>query len=263
MNLNGKIAIVTGGSRGIGSATSKLLAQRGAKVIVNYLSNETAASSVVADIRTNGGEAVAFQADVREEAAVDALVQFTQATFGAYADILVNNANIPFQFSPFAEASWEGFALKVNEELKAAFLLTKAVLPSMIAQHTGRIIYLSAGPGTYPMDGLIAHGTAKGALDTFARYIAHEFGPLGVTVNVIAPSLTETDATAFLPEQVKQTFRSFTPLRRMGQPDDVAHVIAFLASDDSRFLTGTYTPVDGGFTMDVYSRMDAPLPTAQ
>lgn len=263
MNLNGKIAIVTGGSRGIGAATSKLLAQRGANVVVNYLNNEAAATSVVADIRTKGGEAATFRADVREKQAVDSLVQFANATFGAHVDILVNNANIPFQFSPFTEASWEDFARKVNGELKAAFLLTKAVLPSMVAQHAGRIIYLSAGPGKYPMDGLIAHGTAKGALDTFAGYIAHEFGPLGITVNVIAPSLTETDATAFLPEQVKQTFRNFTPLRRMGQPDDVARVIAFLASDDSRFLTGTYTPVDGGFTMDVYSRMDASPLTAQ
>jgi len=250
MTLNGKVAIVTGGARGIGAATSKLLALSGAKVVVNYVKNEAAASTIVADIRTNGGEAVAFQADVREEQAVDSLLQFAKATFGDHVDILVNNANIPFHFAPFAEASWSDFSQKVSGELKSAFLMTKVVLPSMIAQRSGRIIYISAVPGKHPMDGLIAHGTAKGAIDAFARYIAHEFGPLGITSNVIAPGVTETDATAFLPDQFKQTVSSFTPLRRIGQPDDVARVIAFLASDDSRFVTGTYTPVDGGFSME-------------
>jgi 3-oxoacyl-[acyl-carrier protein] reductase len=250
MNLNGKVAIVTGGARGIGAAASKLLALRGAKVVVNYVKNEAAAATVVADIRTKGGEAVAFQADVREEQAVNSLLQFAKATFGDQVDILVNNANIPFRFTPFDEVSWEDFSQKVSGELKSAFLMTKAVLPSMIAQHSGRIIYISAGPGRHPIDGMIAHGTAKGAIDTFAKYIAHEFGPLGITSNVIAPGATETDATAFLPEHVKQTLSSFTPLRRIGQPDDIASVIAFLASDDSRFVTGTYTPVDGGFSME-------------
>lgn len=250
MKLNGKVAIVTGGARGIGAATSKLLAQLGAKVVVNYVKNEAAASSVVADIRTAGGEAVAFQADVREEQAVDSLLQFAQAHFGDHVDILVNNANIPFHIIPFAEMSWDNFSQKLNGELKAAFLMTKAVLPSMIANHYGRIIYISASLGKYPMDGMIAHGTAKGAIDTFAKYIAHEFGPLGITSNVIAPNMTETDATAFLPEQAKQTFSNLTPLRRIGQPDDVASVVAFLASDDSRFVTGTYMPVDGGFRME-------------
>lgn len=250
MHFNGEVAVITGGARGIGAAAAKLLALRGAKVVINYVSNTAAAEALLADIRRDGGEAKIFQADVREEQAVSSLVSFARDTFGGQIDILVNNANIPFALAPFTDMSWDDFSHKVNGELQAAFLMTKAVLPSMIAQHSGRIVYISAGAGKHPIDGTIAHGTAKGALDTFAKYIAHEFGPLGITPNVIAPSATETDATAFLPQEVKQTFSNATPLRRMGQPGDVARVIAFLASDDSRFVTGTYTPVDGGFSME-------------
>jgi len=138
----------------------------------------------------------------------------------------------------------------VDDELKAAFLLAKAVLPIMSEQHFGRLIYVSAGVVKRPGEGMIAHGTAKGALNTFVNFLAQEYGPLGITANVVAPGLTATDATSSLPEQAKQAISDFTPLRRVGQPDDVASVIAFLASDDSRFVTGTYTPIDGGFTLE-------------
>ncbi|WP_211221503.1 SDR family oxidoreductase [Ktedonobacter racemifer] len=151
---------------------------------------------------------------------------------------------------PFTEMPWSAFVQKVDEELKAAFLLAKAVLPIMSQQAFDRLIYVSAGVVKYPDVGMIAHGTAKGALNTFANFIAQEFGPLGITANVVAPGMTATDATAFVPEQVKEAFSNITPLRRVGEPGDVARVIAFLASDDSRFLTGTYTPVDGGFTLE-------------
>jgi 3-oxoacyl-[acyl-carrier protein] reductase len=250
MNLNGKVAIVTGGARGIGAATSKLLAQRGAKVVVNYLRNKEAAEEVLAAIHALGGEAVAFQADVRDEQEVDSLVHFAKDSYSGRIDILVNNANIPFVMMPFSEMTWNDFSQKLHEELKSAFLMTKAVIPSMSEQKYGRIIYISAGLGKHPDSSMIAHGTAKGAVDTFAKYIAHEFGPIGITANVVAPGATETDATDFLPEQVKQAISSFTPMRRIGKPQDIAGVIAFLASDDSQFVTGTYTPVDGGFAME-------------
>ncbi|KIL40930.1 short-chain dehydrogenase [Gordoniibacillus kamchatkensis] len=248
--MKDKVAIVTGGARGIGAAASKALGQRGAKVVVNYLSNKDAAHAVVAEIQAAGGDAAAYQADVRDETQAGALASFARDAFGGRIDILVNNANVPFAVMPFADMPWSAFSQKVNEELKAAFLMTKAVIPAMTEQKYGKIVYVSAGLGKAAAPNMIAHGTAKGALDTFAKYIAHEFGPMGITANVVAPGAVETDASARFPEEAKRAISSFTPLGRIGQPADIAGVIAFLASDDSRFVTGTYTPVNGGYVME-------------
>ncbi|GGD97213.1 SDR family NAD(P)-dependent oxidoreductase [Paenibacillus nasutitermitis] len=245
MNLEGKVAIVTGGARGIGRAASKLLAQRGAKVVVNYLNNQEAAEAVVSDIRTNGGEAIALRADVRDPGHVAKLVDTVLEAFGKI-DILVCNANMSFTAKPFAEMNWEEFSQKLNDELKAAFVTTKSVIPSMIKQKFGRIIYVSSSLGKDPSPYMIAHGTAKGGLNTFSAYIAQEFGPQGISANVVAPGLVQTDATSFMSEQEKQTISSFTPLGRVAEPEDIAGVISFLASDDSRFVTGSYAPVTGG-----------------
>ncbi|MCU6797535.1 SDR family oxidoreductase [Paenibacillus sp. WQ 127069] len=248
MNLQGKVAIVTGGARGIGRAASILLASRGAKVVVNYLSNMDAAEEVVSHIRVNNGEAIALQADVREPDQVLKLVAAAKKSLGRI-DILVCNANMSFQAKPFAEMSWEAFSQKLNDELKAAFQMTKAVIPFMIEKQFGRIIYISSTLGKDPSPHMIAHGTAKGALDTFSTYIAQEFGPQGIHANVVAPGLVQTDATAYLSEQEKMMISNFTPLGRVAEPEDIAGVIAFLASDDARFMTGTYTPVAGGLSM--------------
>ncbi|MFX3632270.1 MAG: SDR family NAD(P)-dependent oxidoreductase [Candidatus Pristimantibacillus sp.] len=248
MSLQGKVAIVTGGARGIGRATSILLAERGAKVVVNYLSNVDAAEAVVSTIRARGGEAISHQADVRESVQVSDLIETTKKSFGRI-DILVSNANMSFELKPFADLLWEEFSQKLNDELKAAFETTKAVLPSMIEQQFGRIIYISSTLGKDPSPYMIAHGTAKGGLDTFSAYIAQEFGSQGILANVVAPGLVLTEATA-LSEQEKQVISSFTPLGRVAEPEDVAGVISFLASDDARFVTGTYTPVTGGLSME-------------
>lgn len=249
MNLVDKVAIVTGGARGIGRSASILLAKRGAKVVVNYLMNTEAAESLVADIKSNGGEAVAFQGDVREEDQVLKLVSRVKEMYGRL-DILVCNANMSFVAKPFVEMSWEEFSPKLNDELRAAFVTTKAVIPSMMQQKSGRLIYISSSLGKDPSPYMIAHGTAKGGLNTFAVYIAQELGPYGITANVVAPGLVRTDATAGMTEQELQMIGSFTPLGRVAEPDDVAGVISFLASDDARFVTGTYTPVTGGLTME-------------
>ncbi|UNK18826.1 SDR family oxidoreductase [Paenibacillus sp. N3/727] len=249
MNLADKVAIVTGGARGIGRSASILLAKRGAKVVVNYLTNTEAAESLVADIKANGGEAVAFQGDVREEDQVLKLVSRVKETYGRL-DILVCNANMGFVAKSFAEMSWEEFSPKLNDELRAAFVTTKAVIPSMMQQKSGRLIYISSSLGKDPSPYMIAHGTAKGGLNTFAVYIAQELGPYGITANVVAPGLVQTDATAGMTKQELQMIGSFTPLGRVAEPDDVAGVISFLASDDARFVTGTYTPVTGGLTME-------------
>ncbi len=245
MQLKGKVVIVTGGGRGIGKAACLLLAARGATVVVNYLSNHGAAESVVSDIRSTGGEAISLQADVRSQEQFSQLVASVKEAYGRI-DGLVCNANMNFVAKPFAEMTWEDFSQKLNDELKAAFVTTKAVIPSMVEQKAGRIIYISSSLGKNPSPYMIAHGTAKGGLDSFSSYIAHEFGPQGVTANVVAPGLVQTDATAFMSDTDKQIISNFTPLSRIANPEDVAGAVAFLTGDDSRFVTGTYLPVTGG-----------------
>jgi 3-oxoacyl-[acyl-carrier protein] reductase len=248
MSLTGKVAVITGASRGIGAATAKALASRGAQVVVNYLKNATAANEVVKEIQISGGKAIAVQADVRRQEDISRLVDQALQAFG-HIDILVSNANIHFAIKPFADLTWDEFAQKLNDELKAAFEVTKAVMPVMVKQNYGRIVYVSSGLGKRAMPGFISHGTAKAGLDAFAKYIAKEYASHGITVNVVAPGMVETDATAHIPLEAKRSAAANVPLGRIAVPDDVARVIAFLVSDESAFMTGTYIPVDGGLSM--------------
>ncbi|NBJ14246.1 MAG: SDR family oxidoreductase [Dehalobacter sp. 4CP] len=247
-SLDGKVAVVTGGARGIGSATCKTLASRGAKVVVNYMSNSSAADQVVADIKAAGGEAVAIKADVRSQEQVEKMITEAKNQFGRI-DILVNNASMNFVVKPFLYMSWEEFSQKLNDELQASFVTTKAVIPTMLEQKSGRIVYVSSNMSKVAGPAFIAHGTAKGGLDSFVKYIAQEFGPNGITANVVGPSLIETDGSAGVPDEARKMMIGHTPLRRLGVPQDVAGVIAFLASDDSCYVTGTYIPVSGGQLM--------------
>lgn len=247
--FQGKVAIVTGGARGIGAATSRLLAARGATVVVNYVKSAETAQRLVQEIEAAGGKAAAVQADVTRSEDVRRLIHETAERFGRI-DILVSNAGIRFAMKPFLQMSWDEFHQKVNDELRAAFECTQAVLPIMQSQKYGRIVYVSSGLSRRPGPGFIAHGTAKAALNTFCRYIAQEFGPQGITANVVSPGLVETDATAHQPPEMKARAAAATPLGRVGQPEDIAGAIAFFASDDSRFTTGVYVPVNGGSAME-------------
>ncbi|MBV9689284.1 MAG: SDR family oxidoreductase [Ktedonobacteraceae bacterium] len=247
MTLQGKVALVTGGGRGVGAATAKLLAARGARVGVNYLSNEHAAKAVVAEIIAASGQAQAIQADVRDARQVAQLVAEVVEAYGRI-DILVSNAAMHSVLVPFEQITWEEFSQRVNDELCAAFNVTKAVLPMMERQQCGRLIYIASEHARGPaLPGSIGHGTAKAALVTFAKYLAYELGPRGITANVVSPAMVETERNAaFLPESVKQRVAASTPLGRVARPEDVARVIAFFADDDSGFMTGTYAPVTGG-----------------
>ncbi|HLZ64060.1 MAG TPA: SDR family oxidoreductase [Ktedonosporobacter sp.] len=248
--MQGKVALIAGGGRGIGGATARLLGKRGASVVVNYLQNATAAEQTVADIHSYGGQAIAVQGDVRNDEQREALIQQTMQTYGRI-DILVNSATAAAIFKPFVQMSWEEFNLIVDGILHTTFELTKAVLPIMQQQHYGRIVYIGSGLSKAPtMPGAIGLATAKAGLVAFAKYIAKEHGPDGITANVVSPGMVETDLSAYLPIEHKQRIAATTPLGRMARPEDIAGVIAFFASDDSGFMTGTYAPVNGGQAME-------------
>jgi NAD(P)-dependent dehydrogenase (short-subunit alcohol dehydrogenase family) len=245
-----RVVIITGASRGIGGATALVLAERGFRVVVNYLSNAEQAEEVVAVIKTAGGEAMAIQADVTVPNEVASMVGKTQQQWGP-VDVLVHNALIPFDVTSFADLSWEQLGGKLDRELHAAFLITKAVVPGMISRSYGRLVYLSTGLSRRPREGMIALGTAKAAPDQFVRYIALELAPHGVTANLVAPATVGgTRVTEKLTIEKRNQLSATNPMQRLVSPEEVAKTIAFLASEDSGFTTGHYLPVNGGLDMD-------------
>lgn len=246
--LENKVVLVTGASRGIGSATVRLLASQGARVAINYVRSHERAQRAKELILRDGGTAEVFQADITDPAQVARMVQEVEQCFGQI-DVLVVNAAIGFKIQPFVQYSWLDFERKLTDELKAVFFLLQAVVPGMVERGNGSIIAVSSTMSRLPENGYTAHSAAKGALDAFVRALAGELGPNSVRVNTVAPGLTLTDATAPLPRQQKEAAAARCPLRRNGLPPDVAGAILFLASDLSRFMTGTYLPVDGGYTM--------------
>ena len=249
MLLQQKVAIVTGSARGIGAATAKLLAANGANVVVNYVNNKDAGEKVVKEIQAAKGKAILVKADVTVREEVENMVKTTEAELGPI-DILVNNANMSFPIKPFVEYAWEDFERKILNEMKASFFCCKAVLPGMIERKKGRIVNVSSGLSRRPGMGFIAHSSAKSALDAFSKSLALELGPHGITVNVVAPGLTLTDATAHQPAEMHKAIAAQTPLRRLGLPEDIAGAVLYFCTNHSGFVTGTYLPVSGGAQMN-------------
>jgi 3-oxoacyl-[acyl-carrier protein] reductase len=244
------VALVTGASSGIGAATARLLATRGMRVVVNYLHSGQAAEEVVADIKAAGGQAMAVQADVRDAAAVQTMIDRVAAEWGG-VDVLVHNALTPYAIKPFQDMTWEELGGKLNDEMCAAFVVTKAVLPAMTEQGWGRIVYLGTGLSRRPRADMIALGTAKAALTQFARYVAQELGPQGITVNIVEPGpVADTRISQVLDDEQKRRQTAATPLGRLARPHDVAQAVAFYASEDNAFMTGTTAAVNGGMSMD-------------
>ncbi|MGW1529865.1 SDR family NAD(P)-dependent oxidoreductase [Streptomyces sp. NPDC002159] len=245
----GRVALVTGASSGIGAATARLLAARGMRVVVNYLRSSKSAEEVVADIEAAGGQAMAVQADVREVAAIANMVEQVRAAWSDI-DVLVHNALIPYAVKSFQDMTWEELGGKLDAEMHSAYAVTKAVLPAMTAQGWGRIVYLGTGLSRWPREGMIALGTAKAALEQFARYLAQELGPQGITVNIVAPGPVESRiANDVFDDAQKQRQVAATPLGRLAHPDDVAQAVAFYAAEDNAFMTGTTAAVNGGMSM--------------
>jgi NAD(P)-dependent dehydrogenase (short-subunit alcohol dehydrogenase family) len=245
-----QVALITGASRGIGAATAAALAKQGFRVVVNYRSSAEQADEVVAAITGVGGEAVAIRADVTEPDAVAAMVGEAEQQWGG-VDVLVHNAMIPFDVTSFADLTWEQLGGKVDRELHAAFLVTKAVVPGMMSRGYGRMVYLSTGLSRRPREGMITLGTAKAALDQFVRYIALELAPHGITANLVSPAtVDETKVTGKLSTDQVSRLGATNPMGRLVRPQEVASTVAFLASEDSGFTTGHYLEVNGGLAMD-------------
>jgi len=245
--LEGKKALVTGGSRGIGRAIALELARQGADVAVNYARNTEAATQVVAEIETLGRSAVALPADVGDFDKAAALVKAAIKALGRL-DVLVNNAGITRDtlLLRMQEADWDE-VLRVN--LKGVFNTSKAAVRSMMRQRAGRIINISSVSGLMGQVGQANYSAAKAGMIGLTKSMAREFAARGITVNAVAPGLITTDMTAALDEELREQMRSLIPLGRFGVAEDVAHVVAFLASDAAAYITGAVLPVDGGLSM--------------
>lgn len=245
--LEGKVAVVTGASRGIGRSIALKLADEGAKVVVNYSGSQAKAEEVVAAIQENGGEAIAVQASVSKTEEVSALMDAAVKTFGSL-DILVNNAGITRDnlLMRMKEDEWDDV---LDTNLKGVFLCTKAVTRQMMKQRAGRIINISSIVGVAGNAGQANYVAAKAGVIGLTKTTAKELASRNILVNAIAPGFIETEMTEQLPEDIKQSMLTQIPLAKLGQPEDIAKAVAFLASDDANYMTGQTLHIDGGMVM--------------
>lgn len=247
MSLAGKVAVVTGGSRGIGREISRLLAARGAKVVVNYVSRSDAAQETVDEIKAAGGEAMVVKFDVAAAAQVQDAFKEVVDAWGSL-DILVNNAGITRDtlLAKMKEEDWDAV---LNTNLKGAFNCIKAASRPMMKQRWGRIVTITSVIGFAGNAGQANYAAAKAGLMGLSRSAAREFASRGITVNAVAPGYIDTDMTQGLPEPVKEKILSEIPMKTMGEPADVAGAVVYLASEDARYVTGQCIHVNGGMYM--------------
>jgi 3-oxoacyl-[acyl-carrier protein] reductase len=247
VRFDGKVVLVTGASRGIGAATAKLFGAEGATVIVNYSQSEDRARDVVNAIIAGGGAAEAICADVRDGDAVTAMVKDVAKRHGTI-DVLVNNAGVTRDTltAVMEDAEWDDvMAINAGGMFKCA----RAVCRPMMRARTGVIINVSSVAGSKGGRGQTNYAASKGAIEAFTRSLAVELAPRGIRVNAVAPGVIVTDMSAFVREQAEDEVLSKILLGRYGEVDEVAQVIAFLASDAAAYVTGAIVPVDGGFKM--------------
>ena len=247
MLLENQIVLVTGGSRGIGKAAALACAREGAHIIINYAGNVKAAEETVKEISDLGQKCLAVQADISKLADVERLIEEATAEFGKI-DILVNNAGITRDglLMRMKEEDWDAV---IETNLKGIFLCTKAVIRGMMKQRSGRIINMTSVVGVMGNAGQANYAAAKAGVIGFTKSTAKELASRGITVNAIAPGFIHSDMTSVLPENVKEEMVKAIPIGRMGEADEVADTVIFLASNSARYITGQVIHVDGGMVM--------------
>lgn len=246
--LDGKVALVTGGSRGLGAAICRSLGRRGAAVAVNTFGSPEKAQVVADAIRGDGGRAEVFKADVRDEGQVKAMVEGVGTKLGP-VEILVCNATGPQPFLKLEELTWQACLDQLDFFVKSPILLAKAVVPGMKARRSGRIIQIGSEVFEKGVPNFSNYVQAKGAQLGLTRSWANELAPWQITVNLVAPGWIPTERHAGDSQAMKDAYAAGVPMKRMGVPEDVGEAVAFLASDSARFITGQRVSVNGGNTV--------------
>ena len=247
MLLEGKVALVTGASRGIGRSIALALAEEGAAVAINYAGNIKAAEAVQAEIVGNGGRAVIVKADVSDAEAVEAMIETVINEYGTI-DILVNNAGITRDglLIRMKQQDWDAV---INTNLSGIFNCTKSVAKLMMKKRAGKIVNMASVVGLTGNVGQTNYSAAKAGVIGFTKSLARELAARGVTVNAVAPGCIATDMTAVIPDKAKENLVNNIPLGKMGKPEDVADTVLFLVSDMAAYITGQVINVDGGMVM--------------
>ena len=244
--MSGRVALVTGGTKGIGRAIARSLAEKGTRVYMNYSSDENSAGEALKELNTESERARAFKADVSDQEQVNAMIDYIVKEEGRL-DILVNNAGIIRDglLMLMPENNWRR-VMEVN--LDSVFYTSKAVLRPMIGNRWGRIINIISPSALLGRAGQTNYAASKGGVLSFTKSLARESGRFGITVNAVSPGVIATELTSEMHEKIRGEFISMIPAGRFGTPEEVAHAVLFLASDEAGYITGEYISVDGGLT---------------
>lgn len=245
--LKGKTAIITGSGRGLGKAIAKKLAQMGANIVLNDIPSSESVNQTAEEFKNAGYSVLVTKGDVSNPEDIKTMVKEAVDTFGSI-DILINNAGIT-RDKPMLMMSEEDWDIVLNVNLKSAFLCTKAIAKVMLKQRYGKIVNIASVAGRYGNPGQANYSASKAGLIGLTLTTAKELAPRGITCNAVAPGLIESKMTEVLPDEIKQTYLNNIPLGRFGTPEDVANVVAFLASPDSDYVTAQVIDIDGGLVM--------------
>ncbi|WP_132995384.1 3-oxoacyl-[acyl-carrier-protein] reductase [Sporanaerobacter acetigenes] len=247
LNLKGKTALITGGSRGIGRAIAIEFSKQGANVVITYINNEVNAKEVIAEVEKSNVRGLAIKADVSNEKDINDMIEIVNNEFGS-VDILVNNAGIT-KDNLLLRMKLEEWDDVISTNLRGAYLCTKAVARGMLKKKSGKIVNIASVVGISGNAGQGNYSASKAGIIGFTKSIAKELGSRGINVNAVAPGFVETDMTNILNDKIKDEMINGIPLKRAGKPEDIANVVAFLCSEKSDYITGQVINVDGGMLM--------------